>query len=528
MEEALVKPTEQADTRDTDETKKEDLPSETDDVDNFLQESAAMLESMTEQVLELDAAKEVRATPPTEPSIDQATVTAELNPLRQEAAEQASKPKGTEDIREIGRRLQREGKLPTPDNGHVIMKEAPPREEQTTKPKLKLPNAKGTNLKGSKIQKEVKATANKMTAQPISPPLETEPKAPKQANQTKVTPVAEVDEETPLVLNSIKHTEPQDRVMQGVGATRIMGNLSLPINTSHPVEFIRQLEMMHDDEQVRDSRMAEIHRSNQASSAPSPHIGRIFSDFIGLTKAATELNTQNLEETSAHQLSTHQRRDLRVMLSMNDLSLPLVLRQTHQEWVKGTPLQEMRTMGIGPDELIAIGISWSDWLQKQQYGVKELAFMGGSWQHAVRMGFMPEDIVLHRDKCGPNILKEYWKVSFEDLEWSLGLTVDEAVGMIKLTTADFAVLGETVSSLIRKGFGSQHAAAMDEPCSSFQMALGATDQDLRLLFGQSLEEEVRATKAAQQNTTALQEVHVRTGKPFRPVLKKAVNREFKF
>ena len=39
------------------------------------------------------------------------------------------------------------------------------------------------------------------------------------------------------------------------------------------------------------------------------------------------------------------------------------------------------------------------------------------------------------------------------LEWSLGLTVDEAVGTIQLTTADFAVFGETISTLIRKGFG---------------------------------------------------------------------------
>ena len=56
------------------------------------------------------------------------------------------------------------------------------------------------------------------------------------------------------------------------------------------------------------------------------------------------------------------------------ISMPEILRQTHQEWVKGTSLQDMRTMGIGPDELVGIGVSWSDWLNKQHYGVKELAY----------------------------------------------------------------------------------------------------------------------------------------------------------
>lgn len=487
--------------------------------EDFLAASRAALEDIAEIVEAAEPVEAVKAAEPAE------VVRQELNPLHvAPTAEQrepetpqpavvppATKVDGHARIKEIGKKLQLEGKLPTLGKGAVVMKEADPAPVQSTKPKLKLPGKGGIKLK------PVQPVVQPQVASAPASSVQTTSQAAKQP----------VNEEVPIILNSVKETVPEERVVHGVSATKIMGNSSLPTSLSHPVEHIRQLEIIHEDERLRDARMLEIHRSTAHTSAPTPHIGRIFSDFIGLTKPTKELNTQEVKDKSAHKLNTEQRRDLRVQLSMDDLSLAPVLRQTHQEWVKGTPLQDMRTMGIGPDELIAIGISWSDWVQKQQYGVKELAFMGGSWQHAVRMGFMPEDIVLQRDKCGPNILREYWKVTFEDLEWSLGLTVDEAVGTIKLTTADFAVLGESVSSLIRKGFGAQHAAAMEEPSSSFEMALSATDQDLRLLFA-TPEAEPEQARAAAHKANALQEVHVRTGKPSRPTLKRPSAREFKF
>ena len=337
-----------------------------------------------------------------------------------------------------------------------------------------------------------------------------------------------VDETQPMILNSMVETPPAQRIMHGLNSTKVNGNTSMPTSLSHPTEYNRQMELVTEDEAQRDKRTQEIHRlHNQVHYAQpaQPDIARKFSDFIGLTKPAVELNTQEVQDKSAANLCAEQRRDLRVQLSKDDISMPEILRQTHQEWVKGTSLQDMRTMGIGPDELVGIGVSWSDWLNKQHYGVKELACMGGTWQHAVRMGLLPEDIAVKRDKCGPKVLSDTWGVTFEDLEWSLGVGVDEAVGTIGLTTADFAVLGETTGTLISKGFGQQHVAHMDEPRSSFEIALQGTEQDLRFLFGNA---EARQAEQAQRRTNQLQEVHVRTTKVSKGAMKRMSNKEFKF
>ena len=52
---------------------------------------------------------------------------------------------------------------------------------------------------------------------------------------------------------------------------------------------------------------------------------------------------------------------------------------------------------------------------------------------------------------------------------------------------------------------------MGEPASSFQMTLGATEQELRLLFAMPEDAETEEGYDQQQNQRAVQEVHVRTG-----------------
>ena len=234
-------------------------------------------------------------------------------------------------------------------------------------------------------------------------------------------------------LDSVHTTDGSEASLHGVAACQLSGNSTMSTRNTHPVESTRHLELIDSVDKQRDERMQQLSRPWQQQIAHQQqgavvHAARVFSDFIGFTKPQEPTAEFVVEELPCN-LSTEQRRRIRVNLSMDDPSLPTGLRKAHQEWVKGTPLQEMRTMGIGPDELIHIGVGWADWLQKQQYGVKELNFMGGTWQHAVSMGFTPEDIVLHRDKCGPNLLREHWKVTFDDLQWYLGLTVDEAVGV---------------------------------------------------------------------------------------------------
>lgn len=398
------------------------------------------------------------------------------------------------------------------------------------KPTLKLPGSKATSKQGPK-------QAVRQVQQPVQPgqpvnalvPQTLQPMQPPQMVQTSsAAKHSVVDETQPVILNSMVETPPAQRIMHGLNSTKVNGNTSMPTSLSHPTEYNRQMELVTEDEAHRDKRMQEIHRFHNQMQYVQPaqsDIARKFSDFIGLTKPAVELNTQEVQDKSAANLCAEQRRDLRVQLSKDDISMPEILRRTHQEWVKGTSLQDMRTMGIGPDELVGIGVSWSDWLSKQHYGVKELACMGGTWQHAVRMGLLPEDIATKRDKCGPKVLSDTWGVTFEDLEWSLGVGVDEAVGTIGLTTADFAVLGETTGTLISKGFGQQHVAHMEEPRSSFEIALKGTEQDLRFLFGNA---EARQAEQAQRRTNQIQEVHVRTTKVSKGAMKRMSAKEFKF
>ena len=107
--------------------------------------------------------------------------------------------------------------------------------------------------------------------------------------------------------------------------------------------------------------------------------------------------------------------------------------------------------------------------------------MGGGWQHAVAMGFLPIHMNL-RDRNSPSHLVDApFAVRWLELERDLGITIDEAVFDVGLTSADFAILGETLESLLHRGFGPHHVQHMAEPKSNFEYTLGATSGQLRAL-----------------------------------------------
>ena len=464
-----------------------------------------------------------------------------------EPAPEPSKPTTLEEgmarIAAMGREAKAKG-LSTPKKmpGEVTMATVrrpaqETQEPQYTKPKLNLPSKDSTVSMTRQKRPSVSASANIDTVAVHPNPLASATSMPATQKSMHTDPLTGTIQSThetqrPTVapqaraefVNSVHETLPQHRIFQGVAATQLSGNSALPTSASHPVEDERHMKIIEDKERERDLHIQNTTQSKlryRSSSAEGGMgtIARSFSDFIGFTKPS---KTQaNLTDPNLHNMNSNVCRDVRLQLSMNDPSLPSLLRKAHQEWVKGTPLQEMKTMGIGPDQLIKIGVNWSDWAKKQHYGVKELAFMGGEWRHAVQMGFEPADIVRDRNLCGPNLLREYWKVTYSDLEWDLGITVDEAVGKFKFTTADFAVLDETLSTLIRKGFGQQHISTMDEPASSFTMTLGAEEHELRKLF--DMPDTNHSTEPTGQvaQQRAFQEVHARTGaRASKPTLKR--------
>lgn len=192
------------------------------------------------------------------------------------------------------------------------------------------------------------------------------------------------------------------------------------------------------------------------------------------TDTSSVLTAKELEEA---------RRDVRIRLSMDDPGMGEVHRKAHQLFVAGAPLTDMRANGVSIQHLYEIGVKFDDWSQRCDFGLKELAFMQGTWHDAVLMGFEPRHIVEHREKNGPSVLASPpFNLTWDNLEEDLGVTIEEAVLECKFTTADFAVLKETIDSMVRRGFSAMHATQMGESPNNFEISLGATREDISHLF----------------------------------------------
>lgn len=180
---------------------------------------------------------------------------------------------------------------------------------------------------------------------------------------------------------------------------------------------------------------------------------------------------------------TEQKRQLKVRLSMEDPLLDEVHRCAHKLFVSGCSISELRTAGVQAMHLCEIGVTYADWSQKCNLGVRDLVFLNASWSQVIAMGFLPKHITMDRDKSGPVILSQPpLSVTMNTLEQTLGLTIDEAVFELSFSTADFGVLGEDMTSLMHKGFNRTHVKHMSEPPYNLQEALGATASDLHFLF----------------------------------------------
>ena len=176
-------------------------------------------------------------------------------------------------------------------------------------------------------------------------------------------------------------------------------------------------------------------------------------------------------------------RDLQVRLCMNDPLISEQHRMAHKLYVTGKPISELRAAGIEAVHLSEIGVTYDDWSQCCDMGVRDLVFLNADWQLLLQMGFQPRHIVNDRSKSGANVLSEPpLCVNYQTLEETLGLTIDEAVFTLAFTTADFAVLGETVTTLRRRGFDRSHVQHMQEPVFNFESALRGTQTELAVLF----------------------------------------------
>jgi hypothetical protein len=216
---------------------------------------------------------------------------------------------------------------------------------------------------------------------------------------------------------------------------------------------------------------------------PVSDIIRTFTDMVGIT---TRANARGIAgETPSLPINIECKRYMRVQLSMNDPTLPQAYRTAHRLYVTGCPLVDMRSHGCTMRHIVGIGVNYDDWTYRCGYGLREVALMGGSWHDAVDMGFSPVHIS-ERDKNGTALLRDPpFQLTWNDLKYDLGLTIDEAIFEIGVTSADLAMLGENLSSLIHRGFGTQHAQHMNEPVCNFESTLKASSEDIQYVFGSS-------------------------------------------
>ena len=117
------------------------------------------------------------------------------------------------------------------------------------------------------------------------------------------------------------------------------------------------------------------------------------------------------------------------------------------------------------------------------------------------MGFVPRHITKNRDKSGPVTISDLAKCHHGRSRTAC-TSVDEAVSMLG-TTADFAVFGETVSSLVNRGLNKSHVDEMKEPPYNFLTALKASPADLKYLFGSHIASKTLALQKSIDGSSAV-------------------------
>ena len=248
---------------------------------------------------------------------------------------------------------------------------------------------------------------------------------------------------------------------------------------------LKQLDETYQRQKSQHQRNSYMMQAEEESGGVFSKTLSVFTDMVGLTHKAAEQHKETsivVGETLPINMNANQAREMRCKLSMADPTLDPFYIRAFQQYVAGCQLAEMRSQGCTMKHLVGIGICYDDWTSKAGYGLREVAFMDGNWSHVVAMGFTP-DHIKERDRNGPTLLRDPpFSVTWEDLEYDIGLTVDEAVFVHGFTTADFAIFGETLTELVRRGFNSKHVEAMGEPRTNFELTLNATAEDLRMIF----------------------------------------------
>ena len=315
--------------------------------------------------------------------------------------------------------------------------------------------------------------------------------------QDKRVPDAGIDRKQKHVLREIPSRRQQqknqgDRTRQDLPQADYTdgNNTCLISNTSHVIENERHLFFLKELQKEQDSRSHRMINQGKVENTKLelvPETNSLVKKMFSKVAVALGVDTEQVEGDRLRKLdslnSEAARRDIRIRLSMDDPNLSQIHKQAHQLFISGATLTDMRAAGVTITHLIEVGVKFDDWASRCDMGLRELAFMGGGWREALIMGFLPLHMKMSREKSGPGVLAAHpFNLAWEDLEDDLGMHVDEAIFKCNFTTADFAVFGETVSSLVARGLAPLHMAKMKEPPLNFEISLQASEDDIAFLF----------------------------------------------
>ena len=257
----------------------------------------------------------------------------------------------------------------------------------------------------------------------------------------------------------------------------VMTNTFNVLNKSNNVADVQRQCQIHEEETNMST--DNLYRHPLANTVNNSLVNFINSS-LGLPQPEDTLT--EAERRNNQKAAIEKRKAIKIKILINaDPTLKKEHRDAHTMLVSCAPLETLKAAQITVKTIAEIGVTFSLWLS-WGYEIRHLIFLGANWQDLLILGLSHYHIQKYRSKAGPAVLAAPpLNVTFKTLYTELGISVDDAVNSLKFTTADFAVLGEDLDSLIDQGFNHEHVKTMGEPASNYVLAFKANPKQLRTL-----------------------------------------------
>ena len=210
----------------------------------------------------------------------------------------------------------------------------------------------------------------------------------------------------------------------------------------------------------------------------------------GLVSRVGEVIIGALKATGfIHARSAHENTRQRVRLHDSDAHVSPEIKVAYKLMVEGGPClgNQLHAAGVKMDAVVACGVHIDEWFDAG-LTLNDVARLDGEWRHLVYMGLLPEHVfgVRNGTRALAVLCAEPFGLNWTRAATAWGFTLDEGIRRYTMSTSQMALMGADMSKLIYShGFAPHHVPIVGEGPNSYQMALGATEQQIALLFPRS-------------------------------------------